>query len=203
MTETALAADVVLPTLSYVEKEGHFINIEGRVQKINPGKELPKTVYSDQEIFTLLALRFGKALTIDKEFQKALHEEARIENSILIKTPSKVEATLKEASGLRATFAKSLFDHGVRMRHNPHLLEMVKDPLVRIHPEEAVKHQLADGHQARITAEAGAVIGTISYDASVAKGTVVLPLGFSELAVFDLAKTLFNGLHVKAERFNE
>ena len=62
LTETAKQADVVLPTLSFVEKGGSFINIEGRVQTLLPGKEVPNGIHSDGEIFSILAEKLASLL---------------------------------------------------------------------------------------------------------------------------------------------
>lgn len=55
LTETASQAHVVLPVLSYVEKGGTFLNIEGRVMTLLPGKEIPESIYADGEIFQKIA----------------------------------------------------------------------------------------------------------------------------------------------------
>ncbi|MBA3603706.1 MAG: molybdopterin-dependent oxidoreductase [Parachlamydiaceae bacterium] len=55
LTETAKNADVVLPTLCFFEKEGHFLSISGKIEQLNPGIVLPNGIYSDGQIFEEIA----------------------------------------------------------------------------------------------------------------------------------------------------
>ena len=59
LTETAKQADVVLPALSWAERDGTFTNAERRVQRYY--KALPPTgqAKADWEIFCLIAAKFG------------------------------------------------------------------------------------------------------------------------------------------------
>jgi NADH-quinone oxidoreductase subunit G len=59
LTETAKQADVVLPALSWAERDGTFTNAERRVQRYY--KALPPTgqARADWEIFRLVAEKFG------------------------------------------------------------------------------------------------------------------------------------------------
>lgn len=198
LTETAQQADVVLPTLSFVEKSGHFINIEGRIQKLLPGKELPEGLFSDAEIFIMLADKLHISLQIDEEFLGQL-SLARLP----LCRPNKLEATEPphdEDSSLRACFAPALFDRGVRMSHNAHLAELATEPHARIHPVEGRKLGLMDGDSVSIAAKGNAIRATIKFNELVAHATVVLPLGFPKLPVHDLAANLLNGLAVTITR---
>jgi formate dehydrogenase alpha subunit len=42
LTESAQRADVVLPRATFAEKDGTFTNLERRIQRLKPGKELPE-----------------------------------------------------------------------------------------------------------------------------------------------------------------
>jgi len=56
-------ADVVLPALTWTEKSGHFINMEGRTLEIKPLVSPPRSVQSDRETLLQLAVRMGCALS--------------------------------------------------------------------------------------------------------------------------------------------
>lgn len=177
MTPVAQEADVVLPTLGFVEKGGSFINIEGRIQKLLPGKEIPEGILSDGDIFKEL----GKRLNIPFETLNLDQEKIPFE--------LKIEGTSQPLpeGRLRATFCKMLFDHGVRMEHNPHLLKLVKEPKVRLHPDEARKLNLTEGQKVTIP---NVFSATLQLDTGVAEGTVVIP---------HLAEGLINGMPVEIE----
>ncbi len=59
MTETAKLADVVLPGISYAEKEGTFTNTERRVQRIRKAVEIQGEAKPDTWIFTEIMNRMG------------------------------------------------------------------------------------------------------------------------------------------------
>lgn len=59
MTETAKLADVVLPGISYAEKDGTFTNSERRVQRVRKAVSIPGHARPDTEIFMDLMNRMG------------------------------------------------------------------------------------------------------------------------------------------------
>lgn len=194
LTETAKDADVVLPTLCYAEKGGSFINLEGRVQTLLPGKEIPEGILSDGEIFTRLALHLHVPFVIDSAFLQALKV-----SRIRFNRPSQVKGSSEKTidAPLRATFAPSLFDHGVRMLHDTKLVELAKIPAVRIHPEEGEKRGFKTGEMVTISASAVSFKATLWLDENVAKQTVVLPLGFSSVPAEKIAGLNGTGIEIK------
>jgi len=58
-TETAELADVILPAVSHLEKEGHFTNTERRVQRIQKMIEPVGNAKADWEIIQLIAKAMG------------------------------------------------------------------------------------------------------------------------------------------------
>jgi NADH-quinone oxidoreductase subunit G len=200
LTETAKDADVVLPTLCYVEKGGSFINIEGRVQRLLPGKEIPQNLLSDGDIFSQIAAKLKTKLSIDANFIQALqsgHITLSRPTSISVQKPDQPSPANNQ---LRASFSRSLFDEGVRMKHNPHLIQLSKLPGARIHPKDAAKYHVNDEDAISIRSAAGAIQGKVKIDKGVSEGTIVLPLGFSELPVHELGNYLLNGMLIEIER---
>lgn len=59
LTETAEMADVVLPAISFAEKDGTFTNTERRVQLLRRALEPPGEARGDWEIVTALSARVG------------------------------------------------------------------------------------------------------------------------------------------------
>lgn len=196
LTETAQQADVVLPTLSFMEKRGSFLNIEGRFQRLNPGKMIPEEIYSDGEIFIQLAQKLQSTLTFDQLFLDTIKR-----GKIPFSRPESVEGVIKTTelpkNGLAVSFSRMLFDKGVRMQHNPHLLGLAPIPTVRIHPNDGKKLNVQSGSTVKLQMEKNSIEGILKLDTTVAEGTVVVPLGFSELAVHELAENLINGLRIK------
>jgi len=197
LTETASKADIVLPALSFTEKAGSFINVEGRVQRLLPGKMIPENLYSDGEIFTLLTQKLGSHLYFDQHFLEALTPNSVIK--IQPDTQSKTinSKTVPTSNGLLATFSKVLFDHGVRMKHDPKLIQLSKEPKARIHPNEGNKRNIKDGSKVNLSANGNTIVALIKFDEGVAENTIVLPLGFAELPVQEFGMQLYNGMSIE------
>lgn len=194
LTETAQQADVVLPTLSFVEKGGSFINIEGRLQKLLPGKEIPNDIYSDAEIFVWIAQLLNFKLEVDADFLKT---DFRIKPSRMKSIANNCNAQSKTQNLLSATFVHYLFDQGVRMKHNPHVIQLAKEPAVRIHPNEGIKRSLNHGDIICLKANGNSITAKLKFDKKVSEGTIVLPLGFDEIPVHELGTNLLNGLNIE------
>lgn len=200
LTETAQQADVVLPTYCFVEKGGSFLNIAGQVQRLFPGKELPEGVFSDAKIFTQIATKLNIPLSLDPKFEETL-KQSRLPISHADKvTVVQVSTPQIPAGTLAATFAPALFDHGVRMNHNPHVIKLAKDPGVRLHPNEGTKRNLNNGDTVSLTANGNTITGKVKLDDKVAEGTIVLPLGFPEIPVHELGVNLLNGIAIEIHK---
>ncbi|KIH77611.1 NADH-quinone oxidoreductase subunit G [Geoalkalibacter ferrihydriticus] len=63
LTDTAREADVILPAISFAEKEGTFTNAERRIQRLHSGVKSPGEARSDLAIFSMLAGRMGDPLS--------------------------------------------------------------------------------------------------------------------------------------------
>lgn len=202
LTETAKQADVVLPALCFVEKTGHFLNIEGRIQKLSPGKDIPKGVFSDADIFAMLAQKLNFSFTSDHHFSEIMKSgklqlvkhKKKVENSSAV-----IENELLEDSFL-ATFAPALFDHGVRMKRNPHVIQLSKEAFVRLHPIDGVKQGIKNGDRIRLRCHENSISANVKLDERVAGGSIVLPIGFENIPVQDLAENFLNGFSVKVEK---
>lgn len=197
LTETAQQADVVLPSLCYAEKKGHFVNIEGRLQKLSPGKDIPNGVLSDGEIFIALAKLLNIDLELDEEFNQSLQQERIQFNPSAY--PAQTNPIMLEGE-LKVSFAKALFDKGVRMQHDPHLIQLVKEPRVRLNPAEGMKRGIVSGEEVELKANGRTLKAKVKLDARVSVGTIVLPLGFPELPVQNLDKNLMNGMSIEINK---
>lgn len=197
LTETAREADVVLPALSFVEKRGSIINVEGRVQKLAPGKPIPENVYSDGEIFIFIGEKLNIGVNVDSYFSESL-KQPRIK---LNKSVDGLNGNRNQAenhqSAFKTSFSHSLFDHGTRMKRNPHLIQMSKKPYVKINPSDGEKQGLKDEQVVNISANGNTIFAPLKFDKNVAKGTAVLPLGYPDVPVFDLDINILNGVPIE------
>lgn len=203
VTPTAKLADIVLPTLSFVEKTGTFINIEGRKQKLCPGKVIPVNVLSDGQIFINIAEKLGYTLDIDDDFKKALEIEKRlaIKREIINECVNKPTDQDKKSNDLFAcSFAPTLFDQGQRMQRNSHLIQFTENPRVCLHPKDGFKLQLQTDDRITIRTETASITAKIRLDKGVAEKAIVIPLGFSEIKAEELGTNLMNGMLVNISK---
>lgn len=204
LTETAQTADVVLPTLSYIEKNGSFVNMEGRVQKLLPGKEIPLELLSDSEIFTKLAEKLGITIALDKEFlEKMQNKHVKFDRKDIPYKEINIPAFKSDSTDLLASFSHILFDQGVRMNHNSHVKMMVKEARARIHPLDAEKRNLKDGDEVSLSSNDKSIKGKIKVDKTLSEGVIVLPLNFTDLPVQELGPYLWNGMSIKITKSTE
>jgi len=199
LTETAQEADVVLPVLSFVEKGGSFVNIEQRVQRLLPGKEIPNAILSDAEIFTQIGMRLNLQLKNSPGLIQALQNEQIPLNRPSSLSNSRVAVNPGIQGKLRASFAHALFDEGVRMKHNPHVIQLTKSPRVRLKSSEGVQRGIKDGAEVQLSANNRKISAIVQYDDKVAEGTIVIPLGFDEITPYEWGVNLLNGLEIEIE----
>lgn len=192
LTDTAKVADVILPTLSYVEKGGSFLNIEGRFQTLMPGKEIPENMHSDGEIFVNVAQLLNQILKIDPQFSQKLNGRINLERPVL--EPSN---TQQKSASLSATFAYALFDNGVRVSNDVHVSKLVKEPRFRLSISDGVKLGLRTGDRIKVTVNSNSISGKVKLEDKVAAGTVVIPLGFNEIPANELGINVLNGTPVE------
>jgi NADH-quinone oxidoreductase subunit G len=201
LTETAKNADVVLPTLCFFEKEGHFLNISGKIEQLNPGTVNPKGILSDGQIFEEIAKHLDISIKLDSDFKELINRKAdevfNVEHRIELKNNSATE-NISSGTGetLAATFVQPLFDRGVRMLHNLRLRHLAKDPKVEIHPDDGKRLSLENGDTINLSHEGASIVAVVALDTRIAKGTILLPMGFEELNSNALSLNLLNGVPI-------
>jgi NADH-quinone oxidoreductase subunit G len=91
----------------------------------------------------------------------------------------------------------------VRMKHNTHLSQMAKEPFIRVHPLEASKRNLKSGSAVKVHHNGYFITGKLKIDERVAGVTVVIPVGFDDIATYELGPELRNGLPVSVTSNDE
>lgn len=198
LTETALQADVILPALSYVEKEGTFLNIAGNLQTLYPGKSLPENVWSDGQIFKELLKKMDLKEELSEALQEILKEKKIVSPKLHKKVLSKKSFKSFPKETLKATFGYRLFDHGVRMKKNPHVLSLAKMGHVVMNQEEGEKQGIVSGEWVFLeNAEGRKIEVKVDLSPKIAPGTVYIPLGFDEIPAYEWGAQLMNGMPLK------
>jgi len=165
LTEAAQRADVVLPALGPLEKEGHVTNMGGvrqAVRRVVAGPSGPK---ADGEIFRLLATALG--VTLADAPAEASSEPVRL------RLPA---GPVAEAGGegLRVLVRPLLYAGGGTAAHDPNFEPVRGGTVVRLHPEDAAELGLGDGAAVHVGSGAVALRAVVRCDADVVRGDAVL-----------------------------
>jgi formate dehydrogenase major subunit len=71
-SELTEKADIVLPAAIWSEQEGHYLNMDGRIQKAEKVVEAPEGVRDNASVLNELAMRMN--MSIKADWNKSLHE---------------------------------------------------------------------------------------------------------------------------------
>ena len=89
----ALIADVIFPSAAYTEKNGHYVNLEGRIQKAFKATYPPGDSKEDWEIIKKLSEKFNKPLDIKSK--KELENNLLKEKSFFLKFKTTINEKIK------------------------------------------------------------------------------------------------------------
>ena len=177
LTESAHQADVVLPALGPLEKDGHVTNMTGVRQAVRRTVAGPAGARADREIFGLLAAALGVPLA-------DAPVGAASEPALLRLPAAGAAAAVRE--GLRPLVRPSLFAGGGTAAHDPHLQPVRGEMAVRVHPDDAAALHLVEGAAVHLQSGGLALRAVLHRDAAVTRGAAVLPahaLGANRLAL--------------------
>lgn len=193
MNETARYAQVILPAASFAEKEGTFINTEGKVQRIERALEPPVNSRPDWEILCSLAEKLERKGFAFENADDILSEVV----SIIQQFPEKIGSfklfplqytppseTSDMDYPLVLTAEGDLYGGGVLSEKTEGLRALRPENHISINPKDADDFEIADGETVRIVSRHG----SLDIDVRLARTT---PAG---LAVMNQEGAKFNQL---------
>lgn len=197
LTETARAADVVLPALTYAEKDGTVTNLEGRIQRIQAAVRGPGEARSDARILGDLAARLGAVWSYgswDEIFQDARRVVPGLAVDAILTPPPlagkwAADGALPARPGeLVLLTGEALFDRGSMTSRSPAIADLAGTPDLWVHPADAARSGARDGDLVEVSAvEVSAGDAHLVLRARVTKavpqGAVYLPRGFDATPV--------------------
>jgi NADH-quinone oxidoreductase subunit G len=186
LTETAALADVVLPARTVYEKDGTTVNLEGRFLRVHAAP----VDAGESEDFVGVVGALGEALgqrlegrsvrsawrMLRKRFEldpaelppsgQLYRPKARRQPRVAIKAREKATGNvLITPSMLRIEY----------LSRNPHLERLVGGPGLRMHPDDAGRHDVAEGDAVRL--RVGGVLrrASVRLDPTLTPGLMLLP----------------------------
>jgi len=210
LTETAQAADVVLPALVIPEKDGTVSNIEGRVQRVHAAVIGPGEARGDWQILSGLAARLGTIIAYSRweeifDEMKTLIPGLEIDAIVPLATPAqagsgpralKSEGRPAAADGdypLVLIVGEVLFDRGSMSGRSPAVADLAREPWAMLHPDDAAKVTVAEGDPIILTARRGSIAVTAKVSKAVMPGHVYIPRGYDAApvnAIVDLSESV-------------
>ena len=180
---------VFLPAASFLEREGHVSDWEGRSQRVRPLRAAAGISRPDWEIFAGLAAAGGGDLGFDTLDE--LHEEmARLWAPREVTVTPVSTPPPAPADGLTLTTYHLLVDEGRMSEGADELKATLAEPaFAEMHPSDAGAHGLADGLGVRLRTAAGEAVVPLRVTEHIAPGTVFVPFNQPGLA----ANTLLVG----------
>ncbi len=204
LTETAKLANVVLPAVSFAEKEGTFTNFEGRVQRLHKAIEPVGESLPDWEIILRLARSIGQPMPyssfqeVTKEISDmvSLYQGGRPEitksNSgsghfALVEFTPPTEAA---ADGYPFTLLSGTilyhFGSGTRSSRSKRLNRFCPESFVEVAETDARQIGLKQGDKVKVISPSGEVTTTIKVTPTQPPGILFMPISFPESLVNEL-----------------
>jgi NADH-quinone oxidoreductase subunit G len=213
LTETASLAEVVLPAASFAETEGTFINLTGRLQRIQAAKRPPGQARPDWWIVAELARRmvegkrrkaweFADPADVFDEIARVLPGYREVDYARIgaggWQRPAALAAARRAFVRVEAGAAapdpeypltlvtgRLLYDLGTLLSRSEWVQSLAPDAYVMIHPEDAKRLGLAEGDDVSVESASGRLRLTLRVSAGIVPGVAFAPqnLGAAPLSV--------------------
>ncbi|HBR21872.1 MAG TPA: hypothetical protein DD713_04795, partial [Nitrospiraceae bacterium] len=208
LTETGRLADVVLPALSWAEKDGTFTNMERRIQRVR--KAVNRDGMEDwriiAEISRNMGVKFGylnaeeifnemcmvsplyKGMTYKEiESGKALYPFKSMKESMIsgeIKADKGIKITADGKLYLR--LERPLFHSGTLSTKASGLIKIYGEAAARISPATAQRLSLREGEMVRLSTKTGSLEIAVNIDRELDNLSVMLTNNFETKGAFSL-----------------
>lgn len=196
MTETAALANVILPASSWAEKNGSFLNSEGRRQEIYKVVDATGESMPDWQILRNLGLMMGSNLgaksfeDLSKEVKNYLSQKSEETKKDIKLTFHPTHYRSEEISDKEFTYTmvtRDVLQHSGIMSTRSEALRLVQaEPFLEINEKDAERHGISDGYHIKITSRRGSVYLKAKVTDAVPEGVVSTPVHFSSGMINEL-----------------
>ena len=201
LSATAKEADVVLPAVSFAEKDGTFTNAERRIQRVRPGIPSPGEAKSDLAIFELLNGWLGSPVTytgpaaVFAKVAESVPGYAGIDFDTIGAegvvwggdTLQPRHCKVAAAEGAKATkgpfqlvTGSALYHSGTVSTRAKGPMAVVSEPYLELCREDAAGLKVKDGDLLKVKAKGVELRLKAKVDSRLPKGVVFAPYHFAE-----------------------
>ena len=207
LSETALFADVVLPSASFSEREGTFTNMEGRVQKLNKAIEPIGESRADWEIIKELANKMGGSFKysfaedIFKEITaavpayggiiyssiknngKVVNYQAQFRKKFRVVQQRDVESIGDSDMPFILLSGNTFFHLGALSRKSAAMNMLTSECMVEINPSDAENLKINDKDTVTVKSKNGSITIKTKVTNKSPQGVVFIPVNFENAPV--------------------
>ncbi len=208
LTETGRLADVVLPALSWAEKDGTFTNMERRIQRVR--KAVNRDGMEDWRIISEISKSMGKkfdysnAEDIFNEICRGspLHKDLTYEDiekgggiypykgeplrDVMEEIQVHNAERLSVNGKLYLRIERPLFHSGTLSRRAPALVKIYPEAVVRISPDTAKALSFKEGEVVRVSTKTGSIELPVVIDKALDNFSVMLTNNFEGKSAYRL-----------------
>lgn len=187
-------ADVILPVGVITEREGSFVDWEGRERSFTAAIH-QSLALSDARVLHLIANELGIKFADDAK-SAALHKSLTGLKSTT-KKPAMTKVSAVEPAGLVLAGLRQLIDNGSLQNGEAHLAATAREAVAKVSSKTAADHGLIDGNLVVLEASSGKLVIAVEI-AAVADQTIWLPLNSDgSTPLINLGITIGDSVSVK------
>lgn len=174
ITKTAEAAHVVLPSLTFAEAEGTYLDHAGVLRRLKASLKPFGNAKPGEEIVTGLAEKMLSPL----EFQRIEGVKCQPGNSTFNTVPFPLVLTFDQNSDypFRLLTGKRLYGSYALFEKCKPLYDAAPEAVLEINPKDARRLNIMDGSKVKVFSEAGSTEVKVSIKDAVMPGNVYLPI---------------------------
>lgn len=183
-TPTTVLADVVLPLASWAEADGHFVNLEGRMQKANRAIRPLNLAKPGAEIISDMATAFGAPLfSSDAERKRQIdvllsnYQVSTLPNTVVEVKSNAAQGTAGE--GIPMFVVDDAHHSGYITEHSQSLLNFVNEAYAELSASFAKKQGIKDGDTIRLESATGKIHVKAKISRTLTTDVALVPRNFS------------------------
>ena len=188
MSDSVKYAKVVIPVATFASTEGHYVNIEGRFNRVKKAIESDSLMAKD--VLIKVAGQCGYNLPIG--YIKNALEKVKFEFDQKMDAFEKVESSsFNFTDGFKGVVVYSKFRSGIFSSLGEGASIAIEEPVLEINPEDAQGLSIEDGSYVNVEGLSVLKVKT-KFDDQMPKGIVSIPLWFEGYNAYNVSGSLTN-----------
>jgi len=183
LTETAQLAHVVLPACGALEKKGHFINMEGKIQQVNP----ILSPYGESKPDGQIILDLAKKMDCPLPYANVESISNEISDLYLLSDyqDMKIDLPVETISSdyplwLKVDSPRVFFHSGSLLKNSAILLREMEPSVVLMNSDYAKEKQLKGNDKVKLVSKSGTLVRNVLISEEIPKNILVLRTNLSD-----------------------